>query len=43
MIEWLLFNAKLAVLSAMSLREQVAFQWDDDDDDDFHNVLDKHA
>jgi hypothetical protein len=39
--EWLLFNANSAIFStAMSWREQVNFQWDDDE---VRLVLDQHA
>ena len=40
MSEWLLFNANSAICSAISWREQVNFQWDDDE---VHFVLDQHA
>ena len=40
MSEWLLFNAKISNFSAISWREQVNFQWDDDG---VHFVLDQHA
>jgi hypothetical protein len=38
--EWLLFNANSAILLAISWREQVNVQWDDDED---RLVLDQHA
>ena len=38
--EWLLFNANSAIFSAISWREQVNFQWNDDE---VHFVLDQHA
>jgi len=37
---WLLFKANLAIFSAISWREQVNFQWDDDE---VCSVLDQHA
>ena len=40
MSEWLLFNAHSAIFSALSWREQVNFQWDDDE---VCFVQDKHA
>ena len=40
MSEWLLFNANSAAMfAAISWREQVNVQWDDD----VHFVLDQHA
>ena len=39
--EWLLFNAKWAIVLAMSRREQVSFWWDDNDAVRF--VLGPHA
>jgi hypothetical protein len=38
--EWLLFNANSAIFSAVSWREQVNFQWDDEE---VHFLLDQHA
>jgi hypothetical protein len=38
--EWVLFNANSAIFSAISWREQVNFQWDDDE---VRFVLDQHA
>jgi hypothetical protein len=38
--EWLLFNANSAIVLAISWREQVNFQWDDDE---VRFVLDQHA
>ena len=38
--EWLLFNTNSAFFSAISWREQVNFQWDDDD---VSFVLDQHT
>ena len=38
--EWLLFNANSAICSAISWREQVNFQWNDDE---VCFVLDQHA
>ena len=38
--EWLLLIANSAIFSAMSWREPVNFQWDDDD---VRFVLDQHA
>ena len=40
MIEWLLLNAKLSNILAISWQEQINFQWDDDD---VLFVLDQHA
>jgi hypothetical protein len=37
---WLFLNANSAIFSAISWREQVNFQWDDDD---VWFVLDQHA
>jgi hypothetical protein len=37
--EWVLFNAKSAIFSAISWREQVNIQWDDDE---VRFVLDQH-
>ena len=40
MSKWLLFNAKFRTFSALSWREQVNFQWDEDE---VRFVLDQHA
>ena len=40
MCGWLLFNANSAMFAAISWREQVSFQWDDDE---LRFVLDQHV
>ena len=41
LIEWLLCNAKMIILSTITWREQVIHQWVDDDDVNF--ILDQNS